>query len=122
MTNPYARPGFMLPEGSKLNPPKNDPITKEALKKYDGTNGGPIYLAVKGYVFDVSSKPEMYGPGGGYHVFAGKDGSKGLGIGSLKPGDAVPDDGTLGSAEQKVLDDWLVFFQTRYNQVGKLTS
>ncbi|KAG9002181.1 hypothetical protein FRB94_013200 [Tulasnella sp. JGI-2019a] len=109
-------------QSANLNPPKQDAISKATLSTMNGANGGPIWLAIKGHVFDVSSKPDMYGPGGGYSVFAGKDGSKGLGLGSLKPEDAVPDDGALGPAEQKVLDDWLVFFQKRYNQVGLLTA
>lgn len=46
------------------------------LLKYDGSGGSEIYVAVKGQVFDVSSKADMYGPGGNYHVFAGKDASK----------------------------------------------
>jgi hypothetical protein len=36
-------------------------------------------LAIKGTVFDVTAKRAMYGPGAGYNVFAGKDGSVGLG-------------------------------------------
>ena len=36
-------------------------------------------MAIKGRVFDVSTKKEMYGKGTGYNVFAGKDASKGLG-------------------------------------------
>ncbi len=36
-------------------------------------------MAIKGKVFDVSGKRDMYGPGAGYNVFAGKDASRGLG-------------------------------------------
>ncbi|KAG8882623.1 hypothetical protein FRB97_008050 [Tulasnella sp. 331] len=64
----------------------------------------------------------MYGPKGSYSVFAGKDGSKGLGLGSLKAEDAVADYSGLGPQELKVLDDWLVFFQKRYNQVGMVSK
>jgi len=48
------------------------------LAQYDGkTPGKSIYVAIKGTIFDVSSKPEMYGPGTSYGIFAGKDGSYG---------------------------------------------
>lgn len=46
-------------------------------------------------------------PGKGYHIFAGKDGSRGLGKSSLKPEDAVADYSTLDEKELKVLDDWV---------------
>ena len=47
------------------------------LSKFDGTNpSSPIYLAIKGIVFDVSSQRDMYKPGAGYNVFAGKDASR----------------------------------------------
>lgn len=76
----------------------------------------------QGTVFDVSNKKEMYGPGASYNLFAGKDGSRGLGLSSLKPEDAVPDWSTLGEAEKKVLDQWHGFFSQRYNVVGKVTD
>lgn len=63
-----------------------------------------------GTVFDVSRKRETYGPGGSYNVFAGKDGSKGLGMSSLKTDDAIPDYSTLSEADMKVLNDWHGFF------------
>lgn len=88
------------------------------LQTKTGVNGAPIWVAVKGLVFDCSAKPDMYGPGAGYHIFAGKDGSKALGLGSLKPEDAVADYSKLGPDEMKTLDNWLKFFQARYNQVG----
>ncbi|KAF9940179.1 hypothetical protein BGZ67_008220 [Mortierella alpina] len=94
-------------------------FTPEELAKHDGTNASePIYVAIKGKVFDVSTKKEMYGPGAGYHCFAGKDASKALGKSSLKPEDCIPDYSGLDEKEMKTLDDWVVFFEKRYPVVG----
>lgn len=81
----------------------------------------------------VSAKKEMYGPGAGYNVrdssytlrggraklmlryptqvFAGKDGSRGLGKSSLKLEDAVADYSTLDQSETTVLEDWVKYFK-----------
>lgn len=64
-----------------------------------------------GTIFDVTRKSDVYGPGKSYNIFAGKDGSKGLGKSSLNPEDAVPDYSDLPENERKVLDDWFSFFQ-----------
>lgn len=48
-----------------------------------GSTGGALYVAVLGEVFDVSDKPEFYGPGGGYAHFAGTDGSLSFITGAL---------------------------------------
>lgn len=48
---------------------------------------------------------------GSYHVFAGKDASKGLGLSSVKAEDAVPDYSTLDETAMKTLDGWYEFFQ-----------
>jgi membrane-associated progesterone receptor component len=139
-------PTIMQPERTDLDPPKNDPITQEQLRAYDGTDASkPVYVAIKGTivcftarphslpfscypsfaftlgraytyniytgtVFDVSRKRETYGPGGSYAVLAGKDGSRALGLSSLKPEDAVADWSTLEEKDVKVLDDWYTFF------------
>lgn len=55
----------------------------------------------------MTPKREMYAPGKGYHIFAGKDASKGLGMSSLKPEDAVSDYSSLDDKQLKVLDDWV---------------
>jgi len=65
-----------------------------------------------GTVFDVSNKAEVYGPGRSYSIFAGKDGSRGLGLSSLKSEDAVADYSTLDAKDMKVLDDWHAFFSS----------
>ena len=64
-----------------------------------------------GTIFDVSRKADVYGPGKSYNVFAGKDGSKGLGMSSLKPQDAVADYKGLDEKEMKTLDEWYEFFK-----------
>ncbi|KAI3628893.1 hypothetical protein CBS14141_000596 [Malassezia furfur] len=111
------------PSTKPTEPPKEDPITVEELAKYDGSDSSkPVYVAVKGIVFDVSPRREMYAPGNGYHVFAGKDASRGLGMSSLKPEDAVSDYSTLTEAQMKVLNDWFEYYKKRYNIVGKLVS
>lgn len=70
----------MAPPATTLAPPSSAPIRASLLAQHDGTDPAkPIWLAIKGTVFDVSAKRGMYGPGAGYNVFAGKDGSVGLG-------------------------------------------
>ncbi|KAH8089098.1 cytochrome b5 [Filobasidium floriforme] len=113
----------MSPPSASLAAPKSDPISIATLSQHDGSDPNkPIYLAIKGTVFDVTAKKEMYGPGGSYNIFAGKDGSVGLGKSSLKPEDAIPDYKTLEPAEMKVLDQWYDFFSKRYNVVGKVSQ
>ncbi|KAL4073815.1 cytochrome b5 [Scleroderma citrinum] len=114
---------IMQPPREDLSLPKDDPFTLEELKQYDGSDPSkPIYVSIKGDVFDVTRKSDVYGKGGSYNIFAGKDGSKGLGKSSLKPEDAVPDYGDLPDNEMKVLDDWHSFFSKRYNIVGRVTD
>ena len=59
----------------------------------------------------MTHKAEVYGRGRSYNIFAGKDGSRGLGKSSLKPEDAVADYSDLDEKDKKVLDDWYSFFQ-----------
>ncbi|KAF9167329.1 hypothetical protein DFQ26_004970 [Actinomortierella ambigua] len=85
---------------SPLPAPKSDIYTAEQLSQYSGADESkPIYVAIKGTIFDVSSKRQMYGPGAGYHVFAGKDASKALGMSSLKLEDCVADYSGLDEKE-----------------------
>jgi membrane-associated progesterone receptor component len=122
----------MQPPAENLAPPKDDPFTPEQLADFDGSDPSkPIYVAIKGAlwyhfftiiggdhwnvawtgdIFDVTHKVEVYGKGKSYNIFAGKDGSKGLGLSSLKPEDAISDYSDLGEKEAKVLDDWHSFF------------
>ncbi|KAI9889913.1 MAG: hypothetical protein M1814_004636 [Vezdaea aestivalis] len=52
-------------------------LTDTELLAYDGSNPSlPIYLAINGTIFDVSSSPSHYGPGGSYNFFAGHDATR----------------------------------------------
>jgi hypothetical protein len=45
-------------------PTKQEDLTLKQLRHYDGKDGRPIYIAVKGVIFNVSSHPsgiELYG-------------------------------------------------------------
>ncbi|KAH6720472.1 cytochrome b5-like Heme/Steroid binding domain-containing protein [Leptodontidium sp. 2 PMI_412] len=101
-----------------LAPPKSDPISPDFLAKCDGTGpDGKCYVAIKGKVFDVTGN-KSYLPGGSYHVFAGHDASRALGLTSTKAEDVSPDWSTLSDKEKGTLEDWLTFFSKRYNVVG----
>ncbi|WOO76693.1 putative steroid-binding protein 3 [Vanrija pseudolonga] len=116
-----ASASIMSSPAADLAPPKDDPISVAELAKFDGSDPSkPIYVAIKGRVYDVSAKTEMYGKGSGYNVFAGKDASRGLGMSSLDAKDAVADYSTLTEAQRKTLDQWDSFFAKRYNVVGKV--
>lgn len=66
-------------------------LTDAELTAYDGTTSSlPILLALNGTIYDVSSSPATYGPGGSYHFFAGKDAARAFLTGCFRE-DAVPD-------------------------------
>ncbi|KAJ5948310.1 hypothetical protein N7466_001325 [Penicillium verhagenii] len=66
-------------------------LTPAQLSLYDGSDESrPIYVAVNGSIFDVSANPGMYGPGGGYHFFAGRDATRAFVTGCFKD-DLTPD-------------------------------
>ncbi|KAI5294351.1 hypothetical protein KEM52_004197 [Ascosphaera acerosa] len=116
------RKPLMSQEVKDLAPPKDDPITVEELARCDGTNPDlPTYVAIKGVVFNVSRNP-MYKPDGSYHLFAGKDASRGLACSSLKPEDARPEWYDLTDSQKKTLEEWFTFFKKRYNIVGKVVG
>lgn len=52
-------------------------MTLEELEPFNGEDEDkPIYIAIDGTIFDVSASPKFYGPGGGYHIFAGRDATR----------------------------------------------
>jgi predicted heme/steroid binding protein len=56
-------------------------MSSRELSGFDGTDPDkPIYLALDGFVYDVSAGKSYYVAGGTYHFLAGKDSSEDLHI------------------------------------------
>lgn len=51
-------------------------FTPKELAKFNGVGGAQIYLSILGKVYDVSAKPDFYGPGSMYENFSGRDASR----------------------------------------------
>jgi membrane-associated progesterone receptor component len=102
-------------------------FTPPDLFPYNGLNGMPVYLAVRGKVFDVTPGRNFYGPGGPYANFAGRDASRGLAFGSFDEDMLTKDlDGPLDTLEDlneeqlEALQGWEERFLEKYLVVGKL--
>jgi len=80
-----------------------------------------LYVATldKICVFDVSSRPDFYGPGSGYHVFTGRDASRALATMQLKEEKSNIDD--LTEIQVKTLADWAKKYLEKYPIVGVLS-
>ena len=96
-------------------------FTEEQLLEFNGTDSiKPIYVSIKGIVFDVTASRETYTPPKGYSVFAGRDASKALGKSSLKAEDCISDFSDLSDEELVTLNKWVEFFKKKYPVVGAL--
>jgi membrane-associated progesterone receptor component len=114
-------------------PPSGLKLTRSNLSQFNGLGAipenrldCPIYVAVKGNIFDVSyGGKELYGSNGPYHFFAGMDASRALAKMSFEKvnleNSSLID---LTDSELKILDDWEKKFvtQRKYPIVGTLIS
>ncbi|KAI7366052.1 hypothetical protein KC354_g4413 [Hortaea werneckii] len=66
-------------------------LTDAELALYNGTDPDkPVLLALNGTIYDVTAGRRVYGPGGSYHVFAGRDAARGFVTGCFAE-DGTPD-------------------------------
>ncbi|KAJ1670465.1 Dihydrodipicolinate synthase [Coemansia sp. RSA 1694] len=103
--------------------------TKREISKYTGADNGPILIAVKGKVYDVSLGRGFYGPGCAYSVFAGRDASRLLSKQSFDDGmtedeldapiDRLDD---LTDEDVESLDSYVGLFSVKYQCVGDLVE
>jgi hypothetical protein len=60
-------------------------MTASQLSEMNGINPNtPIYLAVKGLIYDVTANRHIYGPGKSYHKLVARDSSWALATGCLE--------------------------------------
>ncbi|GLT56891.1 hypothetical protein SLA2020_299040 [Shorea laevis] len=98
-------------------------FTAQQLSQYNGSDASnPIYVAIKGRVFDVTAGKSFYGPGGPYAMFAGKDASKALAKMSKNEEDVCASLDGLSEKEIGVLNDWEKKFEAKYPVVGRVAS
>eukprot|EP00928_Gymnodinium_smaydae_P010587 TRINITY_DN13990_c0_g1_i1.p1 TRINITY_DN13990_c0_g1~~TRINITY_DN13990_c0_g1_i1.p1 ORF type:complete len:525 (-),score=102.31 TRINITY_DN13990_c0_g1_i1:202-1725(-) len=115
--------------GKKSDPPPPIPsselleLTLEELHGFVGADGGRILLSIKRELLDVSAGREIYGPGGGYSLFAGREVSRCLGTMSLEP-DGLddlrwePDN----AEEEQTLNNWQEKLKEKYPVAGRLVK
>jgi len=105
-------------------------ITRDLLEEMDGFDGAPLYLSIRGRVYDVSAGKNFYGEGKEYHDWVGKDASRSFGTGCRggvdKSGmDCLSEslDG-LSESELKEVDRWLELYELhdKYTFVGHLVD
>mmetsp|Transcript_24003 Transcript_24003/g.33565 ORF Transcript_24003/g.33565 Transcript_24003/m.33565 type:complete len:129 (+) Transcript_24003:139-525(+) len=97
--------------------------TRKELTYFDGTNGKPIFIALKGVIYDVSSKAKFYGPGAIYGLFAGRDASRGLGKMSMDQQDVEdPRMDDFSEKDAESLQKWVQRFESKYPVVGRLKN
>jgi len=104
------------------DPPRNFSLTQ--LRLYDGCehenrpkfdlDAGKLRIAIKGLVYDVTAGASFYGPGGPYHMFAGRDASRALAKLSFEEADlANPRVDDLSAHEKDQLNDWITKFEMK---------
>ena len=116
--------------GSDMAPAESAPrpFTEAELAEYDGTDGASIYIAVKDpwseqtTVFDMRSSVSFYGPGGPYHVFAGKNATHGLAKSSVDSAQVTGDLELLTEHEKDTHMQWYAKFSSKYPKVGYLVA
>ncbi|KAK6203179.1 uncharacterized protein RJT21DRAFT_119326 [Scheffersomyces amazonensis] len=123
-------------------------LTRSQLSLYNGEDKSQIYVAIRGYAYDVSENTKSYGPGRSYHKLVGKDVSRLLGLnrltitGSINNSDNSDNNNSNGNGngngegsesnlkettwytddftdkENEIVDRWVLFFRKRYKIVG----
>lgn len=90
------------------------------LEQFNGVDNNPVYVAIRGVVYDVTSNREMYRLGKGYACFAGRDASRALAKSTLDANECRSDIGDLNAEEIAVLDKWVEFYAKKYPVVGRV--
>eukprot|EP01118_Nematostelium_gracile_P006543 TRINITY_DN2104_c0_g1_i1.p1 TRINITY_DN2104_c0_g1~~TRINITY_DN2104_c0_g1_i1.p1 ORF type:complete len:218 (-),score=70.27 TRINITY_DN2104_c0_g1_i1:21-674(-) len=99
-------------------------VSKEELFSCDGSDPQkPILVSIKGRVYDVTNS-KMMGPGGKYHMFAGKIATRAFAMEDYSKDvfDMGDDISGLNAQQLEALESWINSFETskKYYYVGPL--
>ena len=99
-------------------------MTPDELATMNGEDGRPLYLAICGRIYDVTSGKSFYGKGRSYFHFVGRDASRAFATGCTQPACLVPNLDGLSSEDLKEVNRWveLYEFHDKYTYVGRLVS
>jgi len=116
LASPTVPPAEALPPSLLLQPAE--------LAVFTGKEGRPIYLAILGDVFDVTTGAKHYARGRSYAHFAGRDASRAFSTGESE-GEGLTDDiSGLSDEELTAVADWHGFFvkHETYTRVGHVVG
>ena len=112
------------PSGGREYSYRPKQFTIEELKQYNGKNGMPILVALKGKVYDVTSAFAYYGPSGSYACLAGREASRAVAKLNFDEKELCNDKlDDLKPRERQSLEKWVEKFKSRnYQIVGIMLS
>lgn len=108
---------FVGGESRRVDPATGLPIlTRVELQAFDGSDPAlPLLLGIGGEVFDVKEKgAQHYGKDAPYNIFAGKDSSRALSLGSFADEDVYGGTEGFDEQQQKNLREQLAFYRDKY--------
>jgi membrane-associated progesterone receptor component len=96
-------------------------VSGDGGNDYDYDDDGPILFAADGIIFNVYKGRNFYGPGGEYHIFAGRDATRLLAKTKVVEESSKELKTKLNIAERAALAAWIYTFKSKgYDIVGKL--
>ena len=108
--NKYALAQMVLKAEAPLDlskPQHDGTVTQTELEDGDGVDGAPVYVALRGRVYDVSAGKKFYGSGKPYHHFVGRDASRAFATGCRAVECVSADLDGLGPSQLRELDRWM---------------
>ncbi|EJF63049.1 cytochrome b5 [Dichomitus squalens LYAD-421 SS1] len=112
-----------LPNLRQFIPTNQRLFSETLLAQFDGSDPEkPVYIAIDGDVYDVSAGRATYGPGGSYHMMAGKDAARAYGTGCFKT-HLTHDLRGLSESEMRGVQHWKKFYaeSKKYHKVGRVS-
>jgi hypothetical protein len=107
--------------------PSDFTMTLEELSEMNGaTQSTPVYVSVRGLIFDVSAGRDVYGPGKSYHPLVAKEATAMYATGCLGEDDCKDKMATYVITPEDIgeVEKWVDFYANheKYTYVGRLLN